>query len=530
MAFHVPHWNIFGSGFRLRAAITIACQMAFVLFGYDQGVFSGIVGNPDWLDQFGHPEPTREGIIVSCYNLGAFTGCIICFLICERTGRRMAMWIAMLFIIVGAILQASSFTVAQLIVARFITGIGTGIETSTVPMYQSELCEAERRGRLVSSEPLFVGVGIEIAYWFDYGMSFVPGSIAWRLPIACQMLFAFVVIFLVFGLPESPRWLYKHGYNDEALRVLCQVYGREPDHPKIVKEQKEVLDAIRIEEEQGQYKWSQLLKRDRVQTGRRVLLAYGMQFMNQMGGINLIVYYITSVLQYNVGLDRNLALILAGVINAMFFIGSLFPTLFLDKYGRRKPMMWGSFGLGISMMMVAILLSFQSRGGQIAQSTASASITFFFTYMLTFGATANCIPWVYVPEILPLHARAKGTAVGISSNWLWNFFVVMITPTLISNLAWKGYLIFMALNFAFIPLVYFCYPETSNLSLEEIDWLFLEPHAVKRSKHVAKHGWGEGDGWGDRSRGSEADIVAAESKPEASQMENSNSEKVENGS
>lgn len=106
----------------------------------------------------------------------------------------------------------------------------------------------------------------------------------------------------------------------------------------------------------------------------------------------------------------------------------------------------------------------------------------------------------------------------------------MITPTLISNLAWKGYLIFMALNFAFIPLVYFCYPETSNLSLEEIDWLFLEPHAVKRSKHVAKHGWGEGDGWGDRSRGSEADIVAAESKPEASQMENSNSEKVENGS
>lgn len=59
-------------------------------------------------------------------------------------------------------------------------------------MYQSELCEAEKRGRLVSSEPLFVGVGIEIAYWFDYGMSFVPGSIAWRLPISCKMIFAFV--------------------------------------------------------------------------------------------------------------------------------------------------------------------------------------------------------------------------------------------------------------------------------------------------------------------------------------------------
>lgn len=214
-------------------------------------------------------------------------------------------------------------------IARFITGIGTGIETSTVPMYQSELCEASKRGRLVSSEPLFVGVGIEIAYWFDYGMSFVPGSIAWRLPIACQMLFAFVVIVLVFGLPESPRYLYAHGKEEEALAVLCKVYDRPADDPKIAKEQGEILEALKIEREHGEYRWSNLLKRDEVQTGRRVLLAYGMQFMNQMGGINLVVYYITSVLQLNVGLSRQLSLLLGGVINAMFFFGSLFPTFFL---------------------------------------------------------------------------------------------------------------------------------------------------------------------------------------------------------
>ena len=79
-----------------------------------------------------------------------------------------------------------------MMIARYVCGIGTGIETSTVPMYQSELCEADKRGRLVASEPLFVGLGIEIAYWFDYGMSFTAGSIAWRLPIACQMIFAIV--------------------------------------------------------------------------------------------------------------------------------------------------------------------------------------------------------------------------------------------------------------------------------------------------------------------------------------------------
>jgi hypothetical protein len=133
--------------------------------------------------------------------------------------------------------------------------------------------------------------------------------------------------------------------------------------------------------------------------------------------------------------------------------------------------------------------------------------------MLSFGMTMNCIPWVYVPEILPLHVRAKGTAVGISANWLWNFFVVMITPTLLNSLAWKGYLIFMCLNYSFIPLVvslhpriysltnaymvlsqYFCYPETANLTLEEVDWLFYQGDVVKHSRRVAKEGWEKAEG------------------------------------
>lgn len=115
-------------------------------------------------------------------------------------------------------------------------------------------------------------------------MSFVasPASLAWRLPIACQMIFAFFVLALVLGLPESPRYLYKHGRNDEALQVFCDVYDGQPSDPKIAKESEDILEALKVEEEHGEYKWRQLFKRDEVQTGRRVLLAYGMQFMNQV--------------------------------------------------------------------------------------------------------------------------------------------------------------------------------------------------------------------------------------------------------
>ncbi|KAL4740140.1 hypothetical protein BDV11DRAFT_105567 [Aspergillus similis] len=258
------------------------------------------------------------------------------------------------------------------------------------------------------------------------------------------------------------------------------------DDPKIQAEQTEILEALAVETKNGEYKWRNILKPDGVSTGRRVLLGYGMQFMNQVGGINLIVYFIPTVLHDNVGLSRNLSMIIGGCVQIMFVLGSFFPTFFVDRVGRRAPMMWGSFTLGVCMMMVSILLSF--KGKENEHATSSASVAFFFVYMFAFGASVNCIPWVYVPEILPLHARAKGTAVGISSNWIWNFFVVMITPVIINRLQWKAYLIFMCTNFAFVPLVYFCYPETANFTLEEIDYLFTnrEKGAVKLSKELHK--------------------------------------------
>lgn len=106
------------------------------------------------------------------------------------------------------------------------------------------------------------------------------------MPIVCQIFFAVIVIIMVFGVPESPRWLYYHGKNEEALKVLCDVWDSAPDGDKVVMMQTEILETLELERKHGEYKWRQILKRDEVQTGRRVLLAYGMQFMNQVGTRN----------------------------------------------------------------------------------------------------------------------------------------------------------------------------------------------------------------------------------------------------
>jgi MFS family permease len=123
---------------------------------------SGLLENPSFREQFGDPDDVITGITVASYCLGALFGCLISFAVGDMLGRRYMIWLAMGLIIVGASLQTSAHTLAHLIVGRIITGLGTGIDSSTVPMYQSELSKREWRGRLVSWEILFIGIGIVI--------------------------------------------------------------------------------------------------------------------------------------------------------------------------------------------------------------------------------------------------------------------------------------------------------------------------------------------------------------------------------
>jgi MFS family permease len=151
-------------------------------------------------------------------------------------------------------------------------------------MYQSELCEKERRGRLVSKEVLFIGVGISLAYWIDFGFSYIDSGIAWRTPIAIQLVFAVAVTFIVWGLPESPRWLFKRGREQEAIDVLCAVFDREESDPFIQEQVEQIREAIAIEKRAGAQNISGLFKSDRIRTRRRVILAWFGLFMNQMVG------------------------------------------------------------------------------------------------------------------------------------------------------------------------------------------------------------------------------------------------------
>ncbi|THX23338.1 putative Myo-inositol transporter 1 [Aureobasidium pullulans] len=371
----------FKPGRQTQWAITVNCLNAFFLFGYDQGVFGGLISNPDFLEVVKHPSEA------------------------------------------------------------FLGFIGVGIDTSTVPMYQAELCKSHVRGRLVTTEVLFTALGIAVAYFFAFGMNFVGGAVAWRLPIAAQILPAVIISIVLFGLPETPRWLIERGRIEEATQVMCQVYGTGPEDEYIVAEKAAIIEALEIENA-NPFRWTHVLRKDRVQTGWRVWLAVLALTFNQWSGINVIVFYIGTVLEVNVGLPRSTALVAGGCMNLAFAVGSLVPAVYLDRIGRRNPMIYGTIGLGLCLMVISILLSYQGTSSEAV--TSKVSIAFFALYMLIYGTSLNAIPWCYAPEILPLKARAKGTSLAVMMYWVWSFTIVMVTPTMITNIRWKTYVVFMA--------------------------------------------------------------------------------------
>lgn len=149
---------------------------------------------------------TIQGISVASYNVGCFCGAIACIWVGDILGRRKTIFLGSSIMVIGATLQATAFSLPHFIVGRIITGIGNGLNTSTVPTWQSECSKSHRRGQLVMVEGALITGGICLSYWIDFGFSFIQNQAAWRFPIAFQIVFALAILLFIMELPESPRY------------------------------------------------------------------------------------------------------------------------------------------------------------------------------------------------------------------------------------------------------------------------------------------------------------------------------------
>ncbi|KAI5957008.1 hypothetical protein KGF54_000627 [Candida jiufengensis] len=468
-------------GKKLRIAVTVIATTGFSLFGYDQGLMSGLISGEQFNWEFPPTKgnPTIQGAVTACYELGCFFGAIFALVRGDKIGRKPLIVMGSIIIIIGTIISVTAikpyWQTGQFVIGRVVTGIGNGMNTATIPVWQSEMSRAENRGFLVTLEGAVVAFGTFIAYWLDFGFSYINSSVQWRFPVAFQILFAMILFGGIINLPESPRWLIAHDRKAEAYEVLGYLNDVSPDDDSVIAEASVIIDAVkRFANAQTGFK--DLFTGGKTQHFQRMIIGSSTQFFQQFTGCNAAIYYSTllfyqTIFNYS---KYRLSLILGGVFATIYAISTI-PAFFLvDTLGRRKLFLIGAIGQGISFT-----ISFACLIKDTEQNAKGAAVGIFL-FIVFFAFTILPLPWVYPPEINPLRTRTTASAVSTCTNWLTNFAVVMFTPAFIEKSGWGCYLFFACMNFAFVPVIFFFYVETKGRSLEEIDIIFAKAYVEKR--------------------------------------------------
>jgi sugar porter (SP) family MFS transporter len=469
------------SGRKLSLTISTIATMGFLLFGYDQGVMSGIISATAFNDVFTATknDDTMQALVTAVYELGCLFGAIWALFMGDTMGRRWMIIAGASIMIIGVIIQVTAFVghipLAQFMVGRIVTGVGNGMNTSTIPTYQAECSRTSNRGLLICIEGGIIAIGTAIAYWIDFGASYGPDDLVWRFPIAFQIVFGIIIIVGMFFLPDSPRYLISKGKVHEGEYVLAALGGYEIESHETQLQKQLVIESIEAAGVAEGAGYSDLLTGGKTQHLRRMLIGSSSQIAQQLSGCNAVIYYLPVLLQQSLGQGRTMAMIIGGVNMIVYAIFATFSWFFIEKMGRRKLFLGGMTGQMVSMIIVFACLI---PGGE---GPSKGAVFGLFLYISFFGASILPLPWLYPAEISPLRTRAKANAVSTCSNWLFNFTVVMITPVMIAHIGWGTYLFFAVMNAIFIPPMYFFYPETAGRSLEEIDLIFAKGYVDNMS-------------------------------------------------
>ncbi|KAF3763326.1 general substrate transporter [Cryphonectria parasitica EP155] len=471
-------------GSSLQAATIWAVIMpSYLLFGYNNAVAGGLLSLPSWISTFPEIDTVNttgaeqaassrlQGTVVALYTLGCFFGALDCIWLGDKLGRKKTIMFGAAVNFIGALLQSSSFSLGQLIVGRLVSGFGFGHLTATAPNWQAECSAADHRGAVVLLESVFISGGLAIAAWISFGISHSTGSVTWRFPLALSGFWSLIILFTTPHMPESPRWLVRKGKVQEARQTLAALNGVEPDAADVADNVAEIEESLAFS---GQAKFTDIFRNGESRLLHRTCLAAAGQMFQQMSGINALAFYQETIFETDLGLPAKTARIIAASVFTWQTLCSPIGVLTVDRFGRRKLMLFAAAGMGICMAIIAGGSSQPNNNSAIA---AAAAFIFMFSFFFPTGFLG--LTFLYAAEIAPLSHRSSITAISTGSAWLFNFVVAEITPVGFSTIGYRYPIVYACINlFLTLPSVYFLFPETSGRHLEEVDLIFTHSRNI----------------------------------------------------
>lgn len=389
------------------------------LFGYDQGVISIVLVMHQFLDRFHQVSETApgagfyKGLMTAMIELGAFIGAFNMGWIADRISRKYAIVVASIIFVIGSAIQTAAMDYAMLVVGRLIGGAGAGMMSMVAPLYISEVSPQEIRGSLLVLEQFSIVFGIIISYWITFGTRFMEGEWSYRLPFLIQIFPALLLGSAVFLLPFSPRWLASKDRDEECLASLCKLRQVPRDDPRLQAEWLEIRAEVTFQREVMEKRHPGLVSEKGKDGGlmaaiklelagylecfrhgyaKRTMVGIMVSFFQQFVGINALIYYSPSLFQ-TMGMDYEMRLILAGVLNITQIVGVVTSFYTMDAWGRRPLLLGGSAIMTVCHVVIAGLVGKYYFTWADNVDKAWVSVAFLFLYMLVFGATWGPVPW-----------------------------------------------------------------------------------------------------------------------------------------
>lgn len=413
-----------------------AMALGGLLFGFDTAVISGVT---DALRDRFALGPAGLGAAVSAALWGTLAGAMFSGAIGDRFGALRVLQAIGILYLVSAVGCALADGLTAFAAFRFIGGIAIGASSVLVPVYIAEISPPARRGFLVGLFQFNIVLGILIAFASNYAVGrLVPDDLAWRWKLAVAALPAALFMLLLIGVPQSPRWLRAHG-RDSAAHAAAARLGI------VVDDMPTAGDAA------GALRWAAHRK--------PILLAIAIGLLNQLSGINAILYYLNDIFAAGgfVGLSADRQAIAIGIAN---LLATMAAMAVIDRFGRKPLLIIGGIVCAGALSGVALVF--------VGAAPKVLLLPLLIIFIISFAMSQGAVIWVYLSEIFPTSVRAKGQAIGSATHWIANAILSFAFPVLAQAdraLPFWGFAAAMLLQAA---LVARWFPETKRRSLEAI--------------------------------------------------------------
>ncbi|KAM9914630.1 hypothetical protein OXX59_001156 [Metschnikowia pulcherrima] len=478
---------------RFVILLTLASSISGFMFGYDTGYISAA------LVQVGTDLSNKvltsgeKEFITSATSLGAFFGAILGGVLANLIGRKKVLLGSNIFFIVGTIIQLVAITVWTMIAGRFVLGFGVGSASLIAPLMLSELAPSKYRGRLIVTNCIFITGGQLVAYFINWGLTRVAHG--WRVSVGLCMVPAVLQSVLFFFLPDTPRFYVIKGDYARAKAV----YLKTESHATEEMADAVVSDMISSNSTVpggplGQIWKSIKLIHTNSANFRALILACGLQGIQQFTGFNSLMYFSTTIFE-TIGFKNPTAVSI--IIAATNFVFTLIALCIIDIVGRRRILLFAVPGMCVSLILCAIAfhflgITFNSNAEVIVKSSGITGwgiviiigmVLFVASYAIGIGNSA----WTGVELFSDVNVRSVGGMYAAATNWAGSLVIASTFLTMLENITPPGTFAFFAcLCFISFLFIFFLLPDVAGLELEQTTELLEGGFNVKKAGKMSR--------------------------------------------